>query len=126
MCSRTLRASTTRATYTVEYGCNAENVSEARALVQRDLNQMRTQNVTDAELHQAKALMLRQIPLSESSEEAVAHGFLGRAEIGLPLDEPIRAAKTYYELSADQVRAAFFKLIRPEDFVQVVRGPVPQ
>ncbi len=121
-----LGASKTRATYTVEYGCNAENVSKARALVQRDLNQMRTQNVSDAELHQAKALMLRQIPLSESSEEAVAHGFLGRAEIGLPLDEPIRAAKTYYELNADQVRAAFFKLIRPEDFVQVVRGPAPQ
>jgi zinc protease len=119
-------ASKTRATYTVEYGCNSENVSKARALVQRDLNQMRTQNVTDAELHQAKALLLRQIPLSESSEEAVAHGFLGRAEIGLPLDEPIRAAKTYYELNADQVRAAFFKLIRPEDFVQVVRGPAPQ
>ena len=119
-------ASKTRATYTVEYGCNAENVSKARALVQRDLNQMRTQNVTDGELHQAKALLLRQIPLSESSEEAVAHGFLGRAEIGLPLDEPIRAAKKYYELSADQVRAAFFKLIRPEDFVQVVRGPAPQ
>jgi len=121
-----LGASKTRATYTVEYGCNAENVSKARALVQRDLNQMRTQNVTDAELHQAKALLLRQIPLSESSEEAVAQGFLGRAEIGLPLDEPIHAAKTYYELSADQVRAAFFKLIRPEDFVQVVRGPAPQ
>ncbi len=121
-----LGASKTRATYTVEYGCNAENVSKARALVQRDLNQMRTQNVSEAELHQAKALMLRQIPLSESSEEAVAHGFLGRAEIGLPLDEPIRAAKTYYELNADQVRAAFFKLIRPEDFVQVVRGPAPQ
>jgi zinc protease len=121
-----LSASKTRATYTVEYGCNAENVSKARALVQRDLNQMRTQNVTDGELHQAKALLLRQIPLSESSEEAVAHGFLGRAEIGLPLDEPIRAAKTYYEMNADQVRAAFFKLIRPEDFVQVVRGPAPQ
>jgi len=119
-------ASKTRATFTVDYGCNPENVSKARALVQRDLNQMRTQNVSDAELHQAKALLLRQIPLSESSEEAVAHGFLGRAEIGLPLDEPIRAAKTYYELTADQVRTAFFKLVRPDDLVQVVRGPAPQ
>jgi zinc protease len=119
-------ASKTRATYTVDYGCNPENVSKARALVQRDLNQMRTTDVSDAELHQAKALLLRQIPLSESSEEAVAHGFLGRAEIGLPLDEPIRAAKTYYELTADQVRAAFFKLVRPDDLVQVVRGPAPQ
>ena len=119
-------ASKTRATYTVDYGCNPENVSKARALVQRDLNQMRTQNVSDAELHQAKALLLRQIPLSESSEEAVAHGFLRRAEIGLPLDEPIRAAKRYYELTADQVRAAFAKYVRPDDLVQVVRGPAPQ
>ena len=119
-------ASKTRATYTVDYGCNPENVSKARALVLRDLNQMRTQNVSDAELHQAKALLLRQIPLSESSEEAVAHGFLGRAEIGLPLDEPLHAAKTYYELTADQVRAAFAKYVRPDDLVQVVRGPAPQ
>jgi zinc protease len=119
-------ASKTRATYTVDYGCNPENVSKARALVQRDLNQMRTEDVSDAELHQAKALLLRQIPLSESSEEAVAHGFLGRAEIGLPLDEPILAAKRYYALDADQVRAAFFKLVRPDDLVQVVRGPAPQ
>jgi zinc protease len=119
-------ASKTRATYTVDYGCNPENVSKARALVQRDLNQMRTTDVSDAELHQAKALLLRQIPLSESSEEAVARGFLGRAEIGLPLDEPILAAKKYYEINADQVRAAFFKLVRPDDLVQVVRGPTPQ
>ncbi|MGA8938787.1 MAG: pitrilysin family protein [Acidobacteriaceae bacterium] len=118
-------ASKTRATYTVEYGCNPENVSKARALVQRDLNQMRTQNVSDAELHQAKALLLRQLPLSESSESAVAGGLLGRAEIGLPLDEPIIAAKKYYELNADQVREAFFKLVRPDDLVQVVRGPTP-
>jgi zinc protease len=119
-------ASKTRATYTVEYGCNPENVSKARALVQRDLNQMRTQDVSADELHQAKALLLRQIPLGESSEEAVARGILGRAEIGLPLDEPILAAKKYFELTADQVKAAFFKDVRPDDLVQVVRGPAPQ
>ena len=119
-------ASKTRANYTVEYGCNPENVSKARALVQRDLNQMRTQNVSADELHQAKALLLRQIPLSESSEDAVARGMLGRAEIGLPLDEPILAAQKYYDLTADQIREAFFKLVRPDDLVQVVRGPTPQ
>jgi zinc protease len=119
-------ASETRATYTVDYGCNPENVSKARALVQHDLEQMRTQNVSDAELHQAKALLLRQIPLSESSEQAVAQGFLGRAQVGLPLDEPIRAAQKYYDLTADQIRAAFFKLVRTDDLVQVVRGPTPQ
>jgi zinc protease len=121
-----LNASKTRAGYSVSYGCNPENVSKARALIQRDLDQMRTQDVSPAELQQAKALLLRQIPLSESSEDDVAGGFLGRAVIGLPLDEPIHAAKRYLELNADDVKAAFARHVRPADFVQVVRGPAPQ
>jgi zinc protease len=121
-----LGASETRASYSVTYGCNPENVSKAKALIQRDLNQMRTEDVSAGELHQAKALLLRQIPLSESSEDAVAEGLLRRAEIGLPLDEPIRAAKRYFELNADDVKNAFAKQIHGEDLVQVVRGPAPQ
>jgi zinc protease len=121
-----LGASETRARYAVTYGCNPENVSKARGLIQRDLNQMRTEDVSAGELHQAKALLLRQIPLSESSEDAVAEGLLRRAVIGLPLDEPIRAAKRYFELNADEVKSAFARHIRLEDLVQVVRGPAPQ
>ena len=121
-----LHASKTRASYSVYYGCNPENVSKARALVERDLDQMRTQNVSAAELQQAKALLLRQIPLSESSEEAVAQGLLGRALVGLPLDEQIQAAKRYVELNADDVKAAFQKYVKSSNFVQVVRGPAPQ
>ena len=121
-----LDASKTRATYSVSYGCNPENVSKARTLIQRDLEQMRAEAVSADELHQAKALLLRQIPLSESSEETVAGGLLRRAEIGLPLDEPIRAAKRYFELSADEVKAAFSRQLRVSDLVQVVRGPAPK
>ena len=119
-------ASETRASYTVTYGCDPPNVSKAKALIIRDLEQMRTQNVSDAELHQAKALLLRSIPLGESSEEAVAGGLLGRAEIGLPLDEPIVAAKKYSALTADDVKAAFAKHVQPDNLVQIVRGPAPQ
>jgi zinc protease len=121
-----LHATETRATYSVTYGCDPENVSKARLLVEQELAAMRSTNVSAAELEQAKALLLRQITLSESSEDAVAEGFVARALIGLPLDEPIRAAKRYYALSADDVRAAFEKWIRPEAFVQVVRGPAPK
>ena len=120
-----LEASKTRATYAVTYGCDPDNVLKARALIRNDLDQMRTQNVSADELRQAKALLLRQIPLSESSEDAVAGGLLARAELGLPLDEPSRAAGQYNEINADDVRAAFFKWVRPDDFVQVVRGPIP-
>ncbi len=121
-----LQASKTRGSYSVTYGCDPGNVSKARALIERDLEQMQTEDVSADELHQAKSLLLRQIPLSESSEDAVAGGMLRRAEIGLPLDEPIQAAKQYVGIDADQVKAAFAKQLRVKDLVQVVRGPAPQ
>ena len=121
-----LNAQKTRTIYTVTYGCDPQNVSKARDLIRRDLIAMREENVTPAELQQAKALLLRQIPLAESSENGVAGGLLARAQLGLPLDEPVRGAQLYFSMSADQVRAAFEKWIRPDEFVQIVRGPAPQ
>ena len=120
-----LAAAKTRAQYSVVYACDPANVSKARALIERDLIAMQTENVTPAELQQAKALLLRQIPLAEASEEAIAGALLGRAQADLPLDEPNRAGKRYFDMTADEVRAAFAKYIRPNDFVQVVRGPAP-
>jgi zinc protease len=100
-------------------------VSKARTLIERDVDQMRTQEVTEGELHQAKALLLREIVLQESSEEAVARGYLARAELGLPLDEPVIASKKLYALTAAEVKAAFARVIRSGDWAQVVRGPAP-
>ena len=121
-----LNAQKTRTIYTVSYACDPQNVLKARDLIQRDLMSMQKENVTPAELQQAKALLLRQIPLSESSEDGAAGGLLARAKIGLPLDEPLRSAKEYFAMTADQVRAAFAKWIRPDGFVQIIRGPAPQ
>jgi zinc protease len=121
-----LNAMKTRTLFTVTYGCDPQNVGKARQLIIRDLLAMQKENVTPAELQQAKALLLRQIPLAESSEDGVAGGMLARAVIGLPLDEAVRAAKEYYSMTADQVRLAFAKWIRADGFAQVVRGPVAQ
>jgi zinc protease len=121
-----LEASDTRAVYNITYGCDPQNVSKARNMVVQELIAMQTANVTPAELQQAKALLLRQIPLGESSEDAIAGGMVARSEIGLPLDEPGKAANRYFNMSADEVRAAFAKHINPSNFVQVVRGPAPQ
>jgi zinc protease len=123
--SNALDAGKTRTVYRVEYGAEPANVAKANALVIRDLEQMQNANASDAELRQAKALLLRQIALAEASETSVATGLLGRAVIGLPLDEPILAAKRYDATTAEQVRIAFAKWIRPDEFVEVVRGPQP-
>jgi zinc protease len=121
-----LNASNTRASYSISYTCNPENVSKTRSLIERDINQMRFEDIPAGELHQAKAILLRQILLSASSEERLAEDMLDRAEIGLPLDEPIRAAKRYAELNAQDVRMAFARAFRTENLAQVVQGPKPQ
>jgi len=121
-----LSASETRAIYTIDYGCDPQNVSKARTMVEQELTAMQKTNVSPAELQQAKALLLRQIPLAESSEDAVAGGMIARSRVGLPLDEPTHAAARYFSMTADQVRAAFSKYIDPASFVQVVRGPTPK
>ena len=116
----------TRGIYEVHYGCDPPNVSKAHSIVARDLRDMQQAPPTEHELEEAKALLLREIPLSESSVNTIAGGMLSRATMGLPLDEPIRAARHYVALTPEDVRAAFAKWMRPDDLVQVTQGPAPQ
>ena len=123
--SNRFTAGKTRSTYAVSYGSDPDKVSRARALVARDLRAMQTTNVTPGELTQAKAILLRQLPLGEGSVDGVAQALAQRATSGLPLDEAHRAATIYASLTAADVRRAFAKYVRPRDFVQVVQGPTP-
>jgi zinc protease len=116
----------TRGAYLVTYACDPPNVGRARAIVESNLRQMQQTNVSAPELNQARTLLLREIPLSESSTERIAKAWLQRSELGLPLDEDIRAAHRYLELDANAVRTAFAKWIRPGDLVQVTQGPSPR
>jgi zinc protease len=115
-----------RSLYVVTYGCEPANVAKARAIVERNLREMQTTPVTAAELRQAKALLLREIPLSESSVDDIAQKLIDRATHDLPLDESIRAARRYLNLTAEEVRAAYAAWLRLGDLVQVVEGPPPQ
>ena len=116
----------TRSLFGVFYACDPPNASKARALIEGDLRAMQTTPVTAHELRQAKALLIRQVPLSRSSIENIAGNLLSLAHDDLPLDEPLRAARRYLDLTAGQVKDAFAKWIRPADFVQVTLGPAPQ
>lgn len=116
----------TRSTYSVSYACDPPNVSKARAIVLDNLRAMQKQPVTAQELHQAKALLLREIPLSEGSVGSIANGLLARSVMGLPLNEPEIAARHYVKLNAPEVQAAFAKWLRPNDLVEIVQGPNPK
>ncbi len=113
----------TRGVYQLQYACDPPNIGKARAVVATDLKAMQTKDITDQELQQARALLLREIPLSESSMDSIAGGWLTRSLLGLPLDEPIQAARRYLQLTAPDVRAAYAKWLRVNDLVQVTRGP---
>jgi zinc protease len=95
-------------------------------MILSDLKDMRTKKVTARELHQAKVMLLRDIPLAESSMDQIANGWLSRSILGLPLDEPVRAGRIYIKLTAGDVQTAFAKWLRPERLVQVTQGPAPK
>jgi zinc protease len=122
----TFEMSRTRGIYAVEYACDPPDVSKARAIVVRNLKEMCNTLVSRDELRQAKALLLREIPLSESSMDSIALGFIRRTDLELPLNEPTLAARRYMKLTAEQVRAAFSRWIRPDGLIQVTEGPNPQ
>jgi len=116
----------TRSSFGVEYGCNPGNVSKARSIIELDLADMQVNLVTPLELAQAKNLLVHRELLSNTSTSGIALGLLHLSQMDLPLDEPLRAANKYQEITAPQVRSAFSRWIRPEGFVQVTSGPEPQ
>ena len=64
----------TRGVYEVDYACDPPNVAKARAVIWGDLRDIQTNNVTARELHQATLMLLRDIPLAESSVGYIAQG----------------------------------------------------
>jgi zinc protease len=116
----------TRGIYQIDYACDPPNVSKARDAVFHELLAIQTEPVSERELHQAKLMLLRAIPLAEASVDSVAQNWLRFSTLDLPLDEPVHAGKIYVQLNADQVQAVFLKWIRPNDFVQLTQGPTPQ
>jgi zinc protease len=121
-----LQAGRTRGAYLIEYACDPGNVSKAADLAVREVKAMQTAPATADELTRIKAMLIRQIPLGESSVDEIAHGLIERTDLELPLDEPTIAAKRYVELNAAEVQAAFAKWMRPDDMVRVTQGPAPQ
>jgi zinc protease len=124
--SSELTVDKTRALYAVEYACDPSNVAKARAIIVQNLKRMQSEPVADEDLQRARALLIRTIPLSESSVDGIAQRFVSQVDLGLPLDEPTLAAQRYLKLQAGDVQTAFQKWIRPDDLVQVSQGPAPR
>jgi zinc protease len=121
-----LEAGRTRGAYVVRYACDPQNVSKAAGIVVRELKSMQSTAVPTDELARVKALLLRQIPLGESSVNEIARRLAENWDLELPLDEPTLAAQHYVALQPEDVRLAFSKWVRPSDLVRVTQGPPPK
>ncbi len=120
-----LQAGRTRSVYMIRFASDPQNVAKAAAIAVRAVRSMQTAPAAPDELIRVKSLLLHEIPLEEASIDEIAGGLLERTDLGLPLDEPTRAAHRYVELGAGDVQAAFRKWMRPGDMVQVSQGPKP-
>jgi len=115
-----------RGTYSVSYGSDPDKVAAARAMVIRDLKQMQSEPVTETELKRAKGILLRQIPLGESSFGAIGGQLLSLSIEDKPLDAMTIAGEHYLKLTAKDVQQAYARHIRPDGFVTAVKGPAPK
>jgi zinc protease len=115
--------SRTRADYSVSFGADRENVEKARKLVLRDLKEMQTNPVSDAELTRAKAELLRRLPMRRASIGGIAGQYLRLTELGLPINSTQTAAARYLGITAGDIQQAFAEWLRPDDLVEVVKGP---
>ena len=121
-----LQAGRTRSVYLIEYACDPQNVDRAASMAARELTNMQNAPASADEVTRVKAYLLRQMPLSEAGLDEIARALLARTDLGLPLDEPRRAAERYIALDAAGVQEAFRKWVRPQDLVRVSMGPPPQ
>jgi zinc protease len=121
-----VQAGRNRTVYFVDYASDPQNVSKAARIVAREIRDMQTAPVPQSELARSKALLLRQIPLEESSVDNIARGFILRRDLDLPVDEPTLAARRYVTLTPTEVEAAFQRWMRPDDLVRLSEGPPPQ
>ena len=116
----------TRGYFLVSYACDPPNVGKGRSIVEHNLRLMQSKQVAPDELRRAKMVLVRQILLGEASFEGIGGGQLQLALKDLPVDEPVRAAHKYLGVSREEIRQAFRRWIRPENFAQVTLDPPPE
>jgi zinc protease len=122
----TLQSGRTRSIWLVNYASDPDKVKRAGAIAAEDLRRMQTAAVGASELARAKAILLREMPLAESSVNEIARAFAERRDLNLPLDEPVVAAQHYIALTPTDVQTAFKKWMRPADLVRASQGPAPE
>ncbi len=121
--SSAFEAGKVRSSFEVRYGCDPKNVGPAESQVRSVLRQLQQTPIEPDRLLRSKALLMGEVPIRQASYDGVADQLLSYAGRDLPLDQNVLDARSELAASAESVRAALAKFIRPEGFVRVVIGP---
>ncbi len=120
-----VRAGRVRATFNVNYACDARNIVPAEGQVKAILARLQREPIDPQRLLRSKALLIGGIPVRESSYGGVTSQLIQYATLGLPLDQNLRDAQAELGASSASVQAALARYVRPDAFVRVVTGPAP-
>ena len=112
-----------RSTFRVNFGAYPQNTARAKRLIVTDLTALQKKNLPADRLVRAKALLIGQLPVRSESYDGVAGALLAYSVTGRPLDSDRRYAQAELAATADAVRAAMAKWIRPQGFASVTQGP---
>jgi zinc protease len=124
--SSSLHVGRVRSSFSVTYACDPQNIVPAENLVIADLERLAKDPLSNERLVRAKALLLGEVPIAQSSYDGVAHMFLNYSAEDLPLDQYEKDAQSILDVTAPEVQNAFGKYVRPGDFVRIVTGPGPE
>ena len=111
-----------RSSYRLSYGSYPGKVNEARTAAIKVLDDIAAKPLSADQLHLAKSIGLRQIELRNQSVGAIAQGWIGRSEDGLPLDWDYVMARHFEQLTAPEVQEALQKYLDPKRFSTIVLG----
>ncbi|WP_115855217.1 M16 family metallopeptidase [Kushneria indalinina] len=115
-----------RGRFNVSFGSDPDKVHQARELIIHNLQRLQNEPVSDSDLHRAKSILLRAMPMQAASYGAISGSLLDLALSDKPLDATTRAAEQFVKLTPEEVQEAFRAHIRPDGFVTGIRGPAAQ
>jgi zinc protease len=112
-----------RSTFSVNFGSDPQNTTNAERLIVADLTRLQRTPLSADRLIRAKALVLGELPVRQESFDGVATQLLQYALTDRPLDSDRIIARAQFAASAEAVRAALAKWIRPNAFVRLTLVP---
>ncbi len=112
-----------RTTFSVGFGADPQNTARASRLIVDDITALQNKPLPADRLVRAKALVLGELPVRHESYDGVANQLLQYALTERPLDSDRISARAQFAASAEAVRRALAKWVRPNDFVRAALVP---